>query len=101
MHNKNLICFRFLPPGSYIDGRALGPRKLAKKMLKIMKYPRLYYDYFRWHRYYSYQSPGESAFKTELCDLCASLNERIESNTSSVFPDFAKWWNGDNSSIET
>lgn len=55
-----------------------------------------YYDYFRWHRYYSFRSPAEDAFTVEICDLCAVLNERRKSKTKSIFPDVVNWWNGKN-----
>lgn len=86
--------FRFLPPGSYLDGRALGARKLANKMLKLINQTVQYYDYFRWHRYYNFHSPAEGAFTVELCDLCAVLSERLNSKKKSVFPDVVNWWNG-------
>lgn len=63
-------------------------------MYNTIKDPEKYFDYFRWHRYYSFQSPVESAFTIELCDLCAVLDERIKSKSNNVFPDIVNWWNG-------
>lgn len=63
-------------------------------MFKIMKNPARYYDYFKWQKYYSYQSPVEGAFTIELCDLCAVLNDRLKSKKFSMFPDIVNWWNG-------
>lgn len=53
-----------------------------------------YEDYFKWHSLYRYNSTAETAYKDEMCDFCALINNVYELKTTSVFPNIVKWWNG-------
>lgn len=53
-----------------------------------------YYDFFKWHRFYSLQDPSESPETDNVCTFCAFLNElkkehfkRTVSNICNFFDD--------------
>ncbi|CAH2087266.1 unnamed protein product [Euphydryas editha] len=81
----------FLPPGSYLDGRALGPKELARQMSEIIGNKTSYYDFFRWRNYYVYK---ETSSKEDICKLCEMLNDEEKMSQTSVWNDFRTWWNG-------
>lgn len=92
--NTNLlIFFRFLPNGTYLDARALGPVKLAKEMNDIIKDKNRYYDFFRWRRYYRYDASSDNADSDGICALCTALNKASRSNERRVYARFREWWN--------
>lgn len=35
-----------------------------------------YYDFFKWHGYYSFHFTGEDDFHQEICGLCALFNNK-------------------------
>lgn len=63
-----------MPDGMYLDAFALGEEKLAKMMNDIISDKNKYYEYFKWHRYYSFHATNENADTDEICALCAFLN---------------------------
>uniref|UniRef100_A0A2A4J121 Fucosyltransferase n=1 Tax=Heliothis virescens TaxID=7102 RepID=A0A2A4J121_HELVI len=58
---------RFLPPGSYIDGRKQPVVELAAKIYKLMHSPKEYLRYFRWKPHYTYNK--SFAIKKAACHL--------------------------------
>lgn len=82
--------YRFLPPGSYLDARLLGPKNLAKKMNDIINNASLYHDYFRWRNYYVYKSSVQS----ELCNLCKTINNNKMAKKVTRHLNFRQWWIG-------
>ncbi|XP_050350036.1 alpha-(1,3)-fucosyltransferase C-like isoform X2 [Nymphalis io] len=82
---------RFLPPGSYLDGRDLGPKELARRMSEIIGNQSMYYDYFRWRNHYVYR---ETSDNDDICKLCEMMNDDAKLSETSVWKDFRKWWNG-------
>lgn len=82
-----------MPPGMYLDALAFGPEALAVKMNDVITHKQKYYDFFKWHRYYSFHDPGESADSDPLCRFCEFLNKRIEINETKVYPDIIRWFN--------
>ncbi|CAG9566312.1 unnamed protein product [Danaus chrysippus] len=83
---------RFLPPGSYLDGKQLGVPELAQKMYEIINNKTLFYDYFRWRNHYVYK---ETSSKEDICKLCEMLNNEEKVSEVSEWPDFRRWWNGE------
>lgn len=63
-------------------------------MNQIINNKAMYYDFFKWHRYYSFHAPIDSAFTDEICGFCAFLNNVTKSKATNVFPNIAHWWNG-------
>lgn len=88
-----LIFFRFMPNGTYLDARALGPAKLAKEINDIIKDKKRYYDFFRWRRYYRYDASSDNADSDGICALCTALNNVARSNERRVYARFREWWN--------
>lgn len=81
-----------MPEGIYLDALSLGPAGLAKRMTEIINDINTYYEFFKWHGYYSFHFTGEDAFHREVCGLCEVLNNRM--HETSVFKDIVEWWNG-------
>ncbi|XP_023942893.1 alpha-(1,3)-fucosyltransferase C [Bicyclus anynana] len=82
---------RFLPPGSYLDALALGPKELAHQMNEILTNRSKYHDFFRWRNHYRY---GPSHPVEEVCKLCTMLNNPDKVSQVTVWKDFDRWWNG-------
>lgn len=80
-----VIFYRFLPPGSYLDAHALGPKVLARSMNEIINDKEKYYDFFRWHNYYSFHEPNETAETDEICAFCAYLNDEKHKHDTTVY----------------
>ncbi|XP_026313951.1 alpha-(1,3)-fucosyltransferase C-like [Hyposmocoma kahamanoa] len=76
---------KFLPPGSYINASDLTPKELASLMNELIQDKNKYYEYFKWHRYYSIHDPTESAETDGMCVLCAFLNNAKYDSVSSVY----------------
>ncbi|XP_041980650.1 alpha-(1,3)-fucosyltransferase C-like [Aricia agestis] len=82
---------RFLPPGSYLDARALGPAALARTMSELIANKSLYYEFFRWRNHYTYR---ETSSTDDVCRLCEMLNDDDRMAETTVWKDFRSWWNG-------
>ncbi|CAH0725112.1 unnamed protein product, partial [Brenthis ino] len=82
---------RFLPPGSYVDGRDLGPKKLAQRMSEIISNKSSYHDFFRWRNHYKYK---ETSSTEDICKLCEMMNNEEKMAEVTVWNDFRRWWNG-------
>lgn len=87
-----IILSRFLPPGSYLNAYALGAKKLAKTMNDIINDKEKYYDFFRWHEYYSFHAPNESADTDEVCGFCAYLNDEKRKYETFVYDNISEFW---------
>lgn len=84
---------RFLPNYSYLDATEHTPRELAKAMQDIINHKEKYFDYFRWHKYYSFHDPYKSADTDDYCAFCTLLNDVGKRRERSVYTHFGKWWN--------
>lgn len=84
-----------MPDGIYINANKLTEKEVAEKMHEIIQDKQKYYDYFRWHQYYSYQLTAGSGDSDPLCAFCAFLNDEIISTNRRVYARFDKWWNED------
>lgn len=73
--NVILGYYRFLPEGSYVDASKFSEGSLAKFMYEIINDPPRYYEFFRWHNYYSIDGTGDSD-DGAVCELCAFLNKK-------------------------
>lgn len=53
-----------------------------------------YYNFFKWHRHYSFHETSHDNYTNEICTLCAILNNMIKADDTSVYMDIYQWWNG-------
>lgn len=84
-----------MPDGIYINGNMLTESQVAQKINEAIQDKQKYYDYFRWHQYYTYQFTAESGDSDPLCAFCAFLNDESNRNHRRVYAKFNKWWNED------
>lgn len=68
------------------------PAKLANEMMDVIRDRKKYYDFFKWHGYYSFHYTGENSFRYEICGLCEFLNNRTRMNEKSIYRTNL-WWN--------
>lgn len=83
-----------MPEGIYLDARKLGEAELARQMFHIITDKEQYYNFFKWHRYYSFHGTEESAETDDFCAFCATINDLVQRNESSIYVNLAQWWNG-------
>ncbi|CAH2087268.1 unnamed protein product [Euphydryas editha] len=84
---------RFLPPGSYLDGRELGAKELVNQMIDAVNNMTKYYDFFRWTNHYVYENRIQA---NEICKFCEIMNDERKISDMSVRDDFRRWWNDEN-----
>lgn len=82
-----------MPAGMYLDARVLGPKKTAKKMSNAIRNRKLYYNFFRFHRYYVFHAPHDSTETDPICNFCAKLNDQRLRNERRVYARLPEWWN--------
>ncbi|CAG9782532.1 unnamed protein product [Diatraea saccharalis] len=80
---------RFLPPGSYLDARKQNVKSLADIVARLIEYPNMYRDYFKWKRYYNYYDPTA---KENVCAVCAALHNKTMMETVTMYKTFRRWW---------
>ncbi|XP_053611854.1 alpha-(1,3)-fucosyltransferase C-like isoform X3 [Plodia interpunctella] len=80
---------RYLPPGSYLNARELGPENLAVTMKEIIDNRTRYHDFFRWRNHFKYKQ-GEN--DTEICNICTALNDPRKVGTPNLYENFRDWW---------
>lgn len=80
---------RFLPPGSYIDGRKQHVMELAATINRLMNSPKDYLEYFRWKPHYTYH---ESISNENVCNLCEALHDKKKLHNTSIYNEFRSWW---------
>ncbi|XP_035435453.1 alpha-(1,3)-fucosyltransferase C-like [Spodoptera frugiperda] len=84
---------RFLPPGSYLNAKQLGPYNLAKEMFDIIENREIYYRFFRWRKYYSFGRRFENPDSNEYCKFCAMANDENLMKETKIYHNFSSWWN--------
>lgn len=62
-------------------------------MNEIINDKRKYYEFFKWHDYYSFHFSGEDHHSREFCALCAYLNN--SKNKTGIMYNITLWWNVD------
>lgn len=90
--NHTVFVFRFLPDGTYLNAKEIAPEKMANKMNEIIRDKQKYYDFFKFHRYYTYQATAESVDTDPLCAFCAFINDESRRNSRRTYTEFYKWW---------
>lgn len=80
-----------MPEGIFLDANKLAPHQMAEKMIEIMNDINKYYQFFKWHEYYSFHSTNEDRFNREVCSLCAFLNNNKD--RTNVYENIVEWWN--------
>lgn len=88
-----------MPEGIYLDALSLEPAELAITISEIINDIENYYEFFKWHGYYSFHFTGEDAFHREVCGLCELLNNKSRMNQTTVFSNITHWWNEENPTI--
>ncbi|KAJ8729963.1 hypothetical protein PYW07_017001 [Mythimna separata] len=84
---------RFMPKGIYLTAQQSRIRELAEEMVDIINDKQKYYDFFKWHKHYSYHNPRESRDIDVYCKLCALVNNQEKYLRTSVYKNFIQWWN--------
>lgn len=87
------VLSRFMPDGMYLNALALRPKRLAKKMSEIISNKKLYYEMFRWRRYYEYHAAEEHPDSDPVCIFCAYLNKIENFQKITMYSDIARWFN--------
>ncbi|XP_061719784.1 alpha-(1,3)-fucosyltransferase C-like [Cydia pomonella] len=87
---------RFLPPGSFLDARELGAKRLAARMAAIIDDHKtgngsLYYDFFRWRNHYKFKATLETE---DVCSMCKLLNDPAAMLENTVYSNLPEWWIG-------
>lgn len=82
-----------MPEGIYLDAGKLGVKDLAKEMNDIIHDPPRYFDFFRWHGYYTFHNANEDDFYATVCGFCAMLNNETRKNQRTFYKNITKWWN--------
>lgn len=75
-----------------MNGNILSEEEVAAKINGAIQNKQMYYDYFRWHRYYTYQSV-DGGVTDPLCAFCAFLNDNSIRTQRRVYARIDKWWN--------
>lgn len=81
-----------MPEGTFVRAHTLGPAKLARTMVDIINDRQRYYDFFRWHGYYSFHHTAENNYLHEICALCTMLNNETLVKKKKVY-NTNVWWN--------
>ncbi|XP_075973592.1 alpha-(1,3)-fucosyltransferase C-like [Anticarsia gemmatalis] len=84
---------KFMPDGIYLNVRGTTMADLAKKMSELIDDKEKYYEYFKWHKYYSYHEPKDSSLSDPYCEFCALVNNKKRFDTPSYIMNFIHWWN--------
>lgn len=97
-----LIFFSFMPDGIYLNARTLGVQGLAEEMASIILDQQRYFDFFKWHGYYTYSDTYnlESNDTYTVCNVCAKLNKLIQGSRSTIYTNITNWWNSTDSHNE-
>lgn len=81
-----------MPEGIYLDALKLGVERLAKEMNDIINHPPRYYDFFKWHAYYSYHATAENKYRESVCAFCAFLNKNTNVYKKTIYNNVKEWW---------
>lgn len=84
-----------MPDGIYLNALTLGVKGLAKEMNDIIHNLQRYYDFFKWHGYYTFHMTADDEYRNEVCGLCAMLNNKTRRGQSPAHRYIAEWWNSD------
>ncbi|XP_039750777.1 alpha-(1,3)-fucosyltransferase C-like [Pararge aegeria] len=83
---------RFVPEGAYLDAVKLGPQELAYKINEVINNHTAYYDFFRWRNHYAY-GYNQDPMRQDVCQLCATLNDKKKMSKVTIWQSFREWWN--------
>lgn len=62
-------------------------------MNDIILDPQRYFDFFKWHGYYSFHETAKDKYRQTVCEFCAFLNSYKRKNIRKTYKDIGKWWN--------
>lgn len=81
-----------MPKGMYLDANIVEPEEMARIMNDTIHDKNKYYEFFKWHGYYSFHSPNESTDTDEICAFCAFLNDETHKYKRSVYKSITAFW---------
>lgn len=87
-----------MPDEIYLNAQEFGAQGLAKKMDDIIRDPQIYFNFFKWHGYYSFLNSDEDNYHDAICAFCALLNNKTRRDQRTAYKYITKWWNGENES---
>lgn len=90
---KYFYSCRFMPEGIYLNAREQSPKRLAQQINELIEDKELYYEYFRWRGYYTFNNPENLKGETEYCKFCEALNDEKIMKKSVTYINLAEWWN--------
>lgn len=89
-----------MPDRIYLNGNTLSEDIVAEKINEAIQDKQKYYDYFKWHRYYTYYFTDARNDTDPLCSFCTLLNDDSIRNQRRVYAHFDKWWNDSQNKTE-
>lgn len=54
---------------------------------------RKYYEFFKWHGYYSFHGTSERRNTDPICEFCALLNNEEKRTATTIHRHTSEWWN--------
>lgn len=70
----------------------MDPVDLARIINDVIHDVDRYYNYFKWHRYYTIHEPNERADSDEICGFCAFLNDKEEMRKTTIYKNITNFW---------
>lgn len=82
-----------MPDGIYLNARQLGAKRLAKTMSELIVDKKRFYNFFKWHNYYTFHDAADSLQRDGICEFCALLNNKTRRDRRTVHRLITKFWN--------
>lgn len=82
-----------MPDGIYLNAKTQGIDEVAEKINYLIHNPQRYFEYFKWHRYYSFHDTDDDQYRDAVCGLCAFLNNESRRAQRTVYTNITEWWN--------
>lgn len=51
-----------------------------------------YYDFFKWHGYYSFYDSADNNYRETVCAFCAFLNNEVRVYKKTEYINIKYWW---------
>lgn len=82
-----------MPDGTYLNAYVLGVHEVVKQMNYTIRDKEKYYNYFKWHKYYTFHSPDENEYTDNYCTFCTRVNDIMRRDNENIYLHLADWWN--------
>lgn len=76
----------------YLNANVLEAKQLAKKMNKTIHRKSKYYEFFKWHHYYSFHYPDASPDSDHICTMCSIFNIIKQTQLISTYEQITEFW---------